>query len=193
MNAFTVEERTRLRENLIDEGFLQLKEGGYKNVNIDNITSKCYISKGSFYSFFKSKSDFMYEMMLKKRSDAKNKILELSGKHKLDYTGLKAFIMWLLDEDINIFSYMSDEEQDMLIKMWPPSNLNNSNQNFQTISMIITLLEKPKPNPNPELFCNYMKLISVTQAKKKLFLSEAYDDIVIDLVEKACDCISYRR
>ena len=40
-------------------------------MTIDDITKKCAIAKGTFYRFFKSKEDFIYELMIYERNKEK--------------------------------------------------------------------------------------------------------------------------
>ena len=58
---FSEQQKEKLREQLLITGFELLKQFGYRKMTIDDITKKCAIAKGTFYRFFKSKEDFVYE------------------------------------------------------------------------------------------------------------------------------------
>ena len=64
MNAFSPEKRTSIEACMVEEGFSMLKEGGLRNIRIDEIARKCCIAKGSFYSFFDTKAAFIYRIMI---------------------------------------------------------------------------------------------------------------------------------
>lgn len=61
---FSEEEKATLRIQMIQQGFRALKEGGISAVNIDEITGKCYVAKGTFYNLFESKTEFLYQVMI---------------------------------------------------------------------------------------------------------------------------------
>ncbi|WP_423236510.1 TetR/AcrR family transcriptional regulator [Clostridium oryzae] len=59
-----------------------VRENGIKKMTIDNIAKKADIGKGTFYHFFKSKEDFVYEVIMfnkKKIISYANKIIEEKG------------------------------------------------------------------------------------------------------------------
>jgi AcrR family transcriptional regulator len=57
--AFTEDERIHIKERLIEAGKGLINRGGTRNLSIDEAARKAGISKGSFYSFFPSKEDFV--------------------------------------------------------------------------------------------------------------------------------------
>lgn len=190
MNAFNEKERKIIENKMLKEGFTLLKEGGLKNVNIDTITKKCFISKGSFYSFFPNKSEFIYAIMIYKRNEAKKKLDYFAKKGKLDFTALYNYLAWLVHADVNIFTYLSKKEQKNLIKSWPPEYLNNNSKNNNTLEMLLSHLYKPKDNPDKELFCNYMKLIAISSCEKNIFIQSSFNEMIDKNIIEACLCIS---
>jgi AcrR family transcriptional regulator len=57
--AFTVLERTKIRERLINAGKNFINRAGMRLLVVDDIAREAGISKGSFYSFFPSREDFI--------------------------------------------------------------------------------------------------------------------------------------
>ena len=57
--AFTEEERERIRERLIAAGKKTLNRVGLRLLVVDDVAREAGISKGSFYSFFPSREDFI--------------------------------------------------------------------------------------------------------------------------------------
>lgn len=60
--AFTEEEMTKLRHELILAGIRLSRELGLQRMSVEKITSAVGIAKGSFYIFFDSKEDFILEI-----------------------------------------------------------------------------------------------------------------------------------
>lgn len=118
---FTNEDKEKLRTDMIQLGFKMLKTGGIRSVNIDEITRKCFVAKGSFYTLFESKTEFLYQIMICKRQESKDKITEnLNNDGKLPRASLKSYLHWLADENPNIFSYLDGQHTRWLISKWPP-------------------------------------------------------------------------
>ena len=104
---FTDEDKDALRLKMLQLGFRMLKSGGIRSVNIDEITRECFVAKGSFYTLFESKTEFLYQVMIYKRQESKDKMLDYLDSHgKLSWDGLYAYLHWLADENPNIFSYL---------------------------------------------------------------------------------------
>jgi AcrR family transcriptional regulator len=57
--AFTEAERERIRERLIVAGKKSLNRAGMRLLVVDDVAREAGISKGSFYSFFPSREDFI--------------------------------------------------------------------------------------------------------------------------------------
>ena len=187
---FTDEDKDKLRIVMIQLGFKMLKTGGIRSVNIDEITKKCFIAKGSFYNLFESKTEFLYQIMIYKRQESKGKIAEYLDKDgKLSRKGLRSYFHWLADENPNIFSYLDGQHTRWLISKWPPEYLENEENDEQTARRIISLLSNPRKDPDWKLFCNYLKLLALTLNSRELLIAEATDTLIDNLIEDACDCV----
>ena len=102
MNAFSPEKRTSIEDCMVEEGFSMLKEGGLRNIRIDEIARKCGIAKGSFYSFFDTKAAFIYRIMVAKREEAKRKLQDHLQNGKLSFDGLYQYLLWLARSDLDM-------------------------------------------------------------------------------------------
>lgn len=58
-----------------------------------------------------------------------------------------------------------------------------------TTHMLISLLESPANYPDWKLACNYMKLIAVSLATKKVFIKENYNVMVDSLIDQIVDML----
>lgn len=187
---FTDEDKEKLRIEMIQLGFKMLKIGGIRSVNIDEITKKCFVAKGSFYNLFESKTEFLYQIMIYKRQESKDKITEYLNKDgKLSRKGLRSYFHWLADENPNIFSYLDGQHTRWLISKWPPEYLENEENDEQTARRIISLLSNPRKDPDWKLFCNYLKLLALTLNSRELLIPEATEDLINNLIEDVIDCV----
>lgn len=60
--AFTIEQQDNIRVQLFETGIRLMNEVGVQHMTISKLTSAAGIAKGSFYSFFESKEDFIMKL-----------------------------------------------------------------------------------------------------------------------------------
>jgi len=187
---FTDENRNEIRLKLFDKGFKLLKKGGLSAVNIDKLTEDSYIAKGTFYNLFENKSEFMYHMMIHERTRAKEKLLSyLNGSGKLTKDSLRDYLKWLSAENPNVFAFLTDDEKKRLVSSWSDKYIEDENNDSKTMHMLISLLETPTEDPDWMLACNYMKLIAVSLATKKVFIKENYNAMIDSLIGQIVDML----
>ena len=182
---FTDENRDEIRKKLLDKGFKMLKKGGLSAVNIDKLTEETYIAKGTFYNLFENKSEFMYHVMIHERNRAKEKLLSyLNDSGKLTKDSLRDYLKWLSVENPNVFAFLTDAEKKRLIASWSDKYIEDKSNDSKTMHMLISLLESPATEPDWKLACNYMKLIAISLATKKVFIKENYNVMVDSLIDQ---------
>ncbi|MCR5200896.1 MAG: TetR/AcrR family transcriptional regulator [Saccharofermentans sp.] len=191
---FTDENRDEIRYKLLDKGFKMLKNSGLSAVNIDRLTEQTYIAKGTFYNLFESKSEFMYHMMIHERTRAKEKLISyLNDSGRLTKDSLRDYLKWLSEENPNVFAYLTSAEKKRLISSWSDKYIEDEDNDSKTMHMLISLLESPADDPDWKLACNYMKLIAVSLATRKVFIKENYDVMIDSLIGQIADilcCVS---
>ena len=143
--CFCPARRTSSGRNLsTSEGFRMLKESGLAGVNIDKLTDKTFIAKGTFYNFFENKSEYMYHMMIHERNRSKEKLISyLNNKGKLTKDSLKAYLLWLSSENPNVFAYLTDAEKKRLVVSWSDRYIEDEENDSKTMHTLISLLDKP--------------------------------------------------
>lgn len=187
---FTDENRDEIRCKLLDKGFKMLKQRGLSAVNIDRLTEQTYIAKGTFYNLFESKSEFMYHMMIHERTRAKVKLISyLNDSGRLTKDSLRDYLRWLSEENPNVFAYLTSAEKKRLISSWSDKYIEDEDNDSNTMHMLISLLESPADDPDWKLACNYMKLIAVSLATRKVFIKENYDVMIDSLIVQIADIL----
>ncbi len=64
---FSEQEKEAIRNELLSVGLEQFEHFGFNKTNVDDITEKVGIAKGSFYNFFSSKGDLFMEIYSQER------------------------------------------------------------------------------------------------------------------------------
>ncbi|MDO4650314.1 MAG: hypothetical protein Q4B26_16870, partial [Eubacteriales bacterium] len=109
---------------------------------------------------------------------------------RLQLEDLKNYLVWLCQENPNVFAYLNKSETDQLIRKWPVEYIENKLNDESTVSWIISLLETPKENGSPEIFCNYLKLGAMALQRKDYLIAGTQDETMDSLMEVACRMIS---
>lgn len=188
---FSQDDKEKLRTMLIETGFEILRTSGLDGVNVDELCRKCYIAKGTFYNFFETKAEYIYRMMIFERERSKRELSSrLNENGRLTGSALRSYLIWLRDENPNVFSYLTDREQKLLISKWKPEYLENRQNDEQTMQAIISLLESPAPHPDWKNACNLMKMLAVALTMPEVFIADAFESTTEILIEKIVDCLT---
>lgn len=188
---FSDQDKIQVKKQLLQEGFEMLKEKGLAGVRVEDLTKKCFIAKGTFYSFFPTKSEFIYQMMLDQRSRTKRALIDhLDNNGKLSATSLYHFLHWMCRENPNVFAYIKEEEQKRLMKEWPPDYIKNEHNDVTTMQMLCSLLQNPKKDLDWKNACNFMKLMAISLAVPHLFISDAFESSLDMLIRQTIACLT---
>ena len=184
---FSEQQKEKLREQLLITGFELLKQFGYRKMTIDDITKKCAIAKGTFYRFFKSKEDFIYELMIYERDKEKQALLDaLDEEGHLSQSAFKGYVKNMFHNSVNVFSYMTQEEVTFLQSSWPEEYLLNVENDEKTTHWLLSFIPDKSPSLDWRFLANYMKSIAIVEVYKsflnpdtaEVFLDQLIDDMI---------------
>jgi AcrR family transcriptional regulator len=124
--AFSEAERARIRERLIAAGKKSINRAGTRFLVVDDIAREAGISKGSFYSFFPSREDFILSVFESWEAEYRNKLLaeimDGSGtpRERLERFFLGLFAVFEREPGLARISY---GEIERLIEVLPPARM----------------------------------------------------------------------
>ena len=67
--AFSEEEKTKIKESLLDAAQDLISRQGVQKTTVDEIVEECHIAKGSFYAFYKTKELLFWDVILRWHSE----------------------------------------------------------------------------------------------------------------------------
>lgn len=182
--------REKLRVQLLENGFQLIKRFGLKKTSVKDITNACGIATGTFYNFFKTKEEFVYQIILYKREQSKTKLQTLIEQNKtLDRTVFRELLQSMFFADNNIFEYMSPEEVAMLYARWPENYMKKEGTAEQTTLWILNHVAHKRPDCNWKVFANFCKAVSIIQYGKENLYSEAYDEMMMHIIDMILDYV----
>lgn len=184
---FSDEEREEYRDKMLAAGFPLLKQYGLTHMSVEKITQAAGIGVSTFYNFFGSKEEYLFELLAYRRKIIPELIKKaLNGKAKAGREEIRQYLKFMIDEDISVFPYLSPEDEQRLLKMVPQA-APDLQKETQIGLNFMTMIENPKKDIDMALVGNLVK-IYVLAAEGRAILHEAgYErtmdcmrDVIID-------------
>lgn len=147
---------SKKRDEIISTGKKLIIEKGFLNTSVEDITKKMGIAKGSFYTYFKSKDEFILAIISEKIFQRRHKVNEILEKNLPFEEAIKEF----LSQSI---SFPLVDTESFLIIMNLFKNINLLSENIK-----ISILENTKLG-------NHGILKILNKYKDKLDLSDETD------------------
>lgn len=179
--------RDRVRIQLLETGFELIKQHGMKKTSVSDIAKKTGIATGTFYNFFPSKEEFIYQLVVYKRQSVKAAFEELTAEGKADREKFRQYLCRIYLEDNDVFQYLSDEEADILRSRWKEEYWKNEKNDEQTSKWILGCLSGLNPNVNWKVFANFTKSISLIRHGKDKLYDEEYRTIIEMFIDAILD------
>ena len=147
--------RSQKRKKKIDKAWELFAKNGYEETKVEDITKDLGISKGSFYTYFATKEELLYEILGKIKKEVienleninvdqtPEKVLEDYIKAKMNYAvkilnnmKLRAVEKYLIDPKLRIFFQELQEKSTNFIKINIVEKFNSKNGNKYNADVI---------------------------------------------------------
>jgi len=177
--------RMEIKEEILHEGFLMIKDYGLKKTNIAQLTKQVGIAQGTFYHFFQSKEMMIvaiiraYQLKITKMIDD---LVECNGG--LGREDVENLYRWIfLKDDASIFRYLSREDLQVIISHLPKEQqISFSTARVLMESMLINVNGKKIVY---DLACiyNWIQLLNFCVENRDLLAPEAFDKTFDGILE----------
>ena len=191
VRVFTKEEKEELRTKMLDAGFPLLKEFGMTHTSISKITEAASIGVSTFYNFWKTKEEYMTELIRYHRAQMLPLLVDkdvLSGKRKLRRDEAKRFFLMLVDENVSIYPHMTLEDEYRLINSSDGFAPNLAKETAIT-KEVTKYFENVREDLDIGLITNLTKLLAITAESRAQLHEVAYEETLNVIVEKILDLI----
>lgn len=181
---FTEETKEIVRNQMLESGYQLIKQYGVRRTTIADITKATGLAKGTFYSFFPSKEEFIYQIVLHKRKLATEMFSSLVETHgKLGPSQLHEYLeyMWKSTDNINL--YLSNEDMSYLRARWPEKYLLDVQKDMTTSTWIIDNLDKVRPECDWRVFANMMKSLAIIAYNREMLHQEVFEQTLDALID----------
>lgn len=158
--AFTEEEMTKLRHELILAGIRLSRELGLQRMSVEKITSAVEIAKGSFYIFFDSKEDFILEIAdYANRETEKMLLAALNGRRQMSAHEFISFFNTYIHSDYDLMSGLTVNDFFWLQKHIKKQDLFDPDAQLKTAQLWLSLINDVRDGVDVGTFINLIKSI----------------------------------
>ena len=179
--------RDTVRTQLLEKGFELIKQHGMKKTSVSEIAKKTGIATGTFYNFFPSKEEFIYQLVIYKRHSVKTAFEELTVNGKADKEAFREYLRKIYFEDNDVFQYLRDEEIDILRSRWSEEYWKNEKNDEQTSKWILEHLTGLNEKVNWKIFANFTKSLSLIRHGKDKLYQEEYEATLTMVIDALID------
>ena len=158
--AFTEEEMTKLRHELILAGIRLSRELGLQRMSVEKITSAVGIAKGSFYIFFDSKEDFILEIAdYANRETEKMLLAALNGRRQMSAHEFISFFNTYIHSDYDLMGGLTVNDFFWLQKHIKKQDLFDPDAQLKTAQLWLSLINDVRDGVDVGTFINLIKSI----------------------------------
>lgn len=158
--AFTEEEMTKLRHELILAGIRLSRELGLQRMSVEKITSAVEIAKGSFYIFFDSKEDFILEIAdYANRETEKMLLAALNGRRQMSAHEFISFFNTYIHSDYDLMGGLTVNDFFWLQKHIKKQDLFDHDAQLKTAQLWLSLINDVRDGVDVGTFINLIKSI----------------------------------
>lgn len=171
---FNENNREQIRQKMLDNGYALLKHTGVKRMTVSDIARASGLAKGTFYTFFPSKEEFIYQIILYKRETVREKYESLIAAHgKIGREELTEFFRFIYENDLSIYQYMTEGDMNYLATKWPDAYSFNPRADEDTTKWLMTHMDGIGTDKNWKVVANFMKVLAMMDLSKSNLHADA--------------------
>lgn len=174
--VFTEEERAEYREKMLDAGFDLLKQYGMTHMSVAKITEAADIGVSTFYNFFASKEEYVYEVLQYRRRKIPELIrIALNGKEMAGPAETRTYLKMMIDERYSVFPSLTPEDEKRLLEMLPEQVRPDLQKETETSIQFFQHMEGIRPDVNIPLVANLIKVYVLAAEGKEMLHQKVYE------------------
>lgn len=185
--SFTREQQEEIKEQLFHEGIRLSRKFGVQRMTISKLTSACGIAKGSFYSFYKSKEEFilaLFQWADKKTEEMLSR--KLAGRNQMTTREFFEFFREYLYSEYNLMNGLTVDDFLWLKTHMADTDLFNPVAQLRLVTTWLSMISDVRENIDCGTIVNLMKSIYAMREHRATLVEESLDnsiEMVIRLLE----------
>lgn len=178
-SAFTEEQQNQIREQLFQAGIRLSKELGVQHMTISKLAAAVGIAKGSFYSFFDSKEDFI--LALCEYSGGKTQVMlmkHLQGKSQMTTHEFMDFLREYMNSEYDLLNGLTIEDVVWLKSHMADANLFEPTELVQTMQIFFSYVSDVRDDIDMGTVVNLIKGMYVMRESRDTLIEASLDNSI---------------
>jgi len=181
-------DREEARNKMLENGFRLMKKIGAKGMTVSAIIKACGIARATFYTFFKSKEEFIYQIFAYQRNISKQKFEELFEKNGLLGREQMAEYFYFIESDnVNFYQNLNEEDITYILAKWPHIYIFNPDNDKKICQWMLQKMENPSPDCDWKVFANLLKNFGILNMTRDLIHRDVFLETKNVLIEGLLD------
>jgi len=182
------EKQEASRNQMLENGFRLMKKIGAKGMTVSAITKACGIARATFYTFFESKEEFVYHILLYQRNIAKQKYEELFEKNgPLGREKVAEYFHFAESDNVNFYQSLNETDISYIMAKWPHIYSFNPDSDKQICLWMLQRMDNPSSDCNWKIFANLLKNIAILNMSGDLIHRDVYIETKNVLIDGILD------
>ncbi|MDD6037727.1 MAG: TetR/AcrR family transcriptional regulator [bacterium] len=187
VRVFSEDEKKEIREKLLSVGFPMLQEYGLVHMSIPKIAAAAGIGTGTFYRFFKSKEEYIYQLIVYRREMLLSKVITediRNGKRKLSKDEVRHVIELLIDRQNSVYANLSLTDKAKLFE-YVDAFSPDIEKERQILEALFKYMDHPKETIDLPVLFNLIKILTISSQARNELHPQGYDrtmKLLVDLI-----------
>ncbi|MCM1023733.1 MAG: TetR/AcrR family transcriptional regulator [Prevotella sp.] len=177
--SFTAEQQREIREKLFHEGIKLFKKYGVQRTTVSKLTAACGIAKGSFYSFYDSKDEFI--LALARWADGKTEEMlaeKLKGRKQISAREFFEFFREFLYSEYDLMNGLTAEDFLWLKNHTRAAELFDPNSQIKDMAAWLALISDVRDGVDPGIAVNLIKSVYAMREHRETLVQTSLDDSI---------------
>lgn len=185
VRVFREDEKKEIREKLLSVGFPMLQEFGLVHMSIPKIAAAAGIGTGTFYRFFKSKEEYIYQLIVYRREILLSEVITedvRNGKRKLSKDEVRHMLELLADPRNSVYANLNLADEAKLFKYIEAFSPDIEKER-RVSEVILNYVDHPKETIDLPVLFNMVKILAISSQAKNELHPQGYDRTITLLVD----------
>lgn len=176
---FSKNQQEEIKEKLFHAGIRLSRKLGVQRMTVSKLTSACGIAKGSFYSFFESKEEFILALANYAEQKTKEMLLtKLNGRKQMSAHEFFEFLRDYLNSEYDIMNGLTIDDFIWLKTHMADADLFNPRNQLETVKVWLSLICDKREDIDYGTVVNLIKSIYAMREHRATLVEESLNNSI---------------
>ena len=177
--SFTKEQQEKIREQLFHEGIRLFRKHGVQRATVSKLTAACGIAKGSFYSFYDSKEEFIIALAKWADENTEKMLAEkLGGRKQMSAHEFFEFFREYLYSEYDLMNGLTVEDFYWLKTHMADADFFNTADQLELLKTWLSLISDVRESIDYGTVVNLIKSIYAMREHRDAMVEESLDNSI---------------